>query len=64
MVYDIKKFRSVKHGQSDISAHCRMCSWSCFESTTLSKARSHAKKYVHTVDVYREHHTEFTSYYK
>jgi len=62
--YDIKKFRSIKHGQSDINAHCRHCDWSCYGSKTLGKARYHATNKLHTVDIYREHHTELTSYFK
>ena len=64
MGYDVKKFRSVKHGMSDISAYCRHCGWSCFDSKSAEKARHHARANLHTVDVYREHHTEYTCHVK
>lgn len=63
MAYDIKKFRSVKHGLSDINAYCRHCNWSSHAfSSTVNQAKYHAKKNLHTVDVYRERHTEYTSF--
>jgi len=64
MAYDIKHFRHVKHGQSDINAHCRHCNWYEYDGDVASKARRHARKELHTVDVYRENHTEYTSYVK
>jgi len=63
MPYDIKKFRSIKHGLSETNAYCRHCKWSEREGNVALKAKVHAKKNLHTVDVYRKHHTEYTSFY-
>ena len=60
--YDIKHFRTVKHGRSDENAYCRHCKWSIHTGNVSNSARYHAKKTLHTVDVYRENHIEFTSY--
>lgn len=54
MAYDIKHFRHVKHGQSDINAHCRHCNWTEYDGDVASKARRHAQKELHTVDVYQK----------
>lgn len=64
MPYDIKKFRTVKHGIDATDAHCRHCKFSEFEGDVSAKARRHAKKTLHTVDVYRSHHVEYTSHVK
>ena len=64
--YDIKTFRAVKHGTTESSAYCRKCDWNYDEGDKVAsiKGRQHAAKTMHTVDVYRETHTEFTSYVK
>ena len=61
MPYDINKFRTVKHGLDEVSAHCRHCD---FHSQNAESASKHAKKTLHTVDVYRTHHVEYTSHVK
>lgn len=65
-VYDAGSFRSVRHGCSDANAYCRHCKWSTSECLdgkgVANRARYHAKTTLHTVDVYRENHTEFTSW--
>lgn len=64
MSYDITAFRTTKHGLSDVNAYCRQCGWISNDTNTREKARNHAKKTLHTVDVYRETWTEYTSYVK
>jgi len=60
--YDIKSFRTVKHGIEDINAYCRHCDKSFHGKSADRSARYHARKKLHTVDVYREHWIEYTSY--
>ena len=60
--YDVATFRLVKHGIEDEDAFCRHCDWSNFGKTVTNSARYHARTMVHTVDVYRQQHIEFTSY--
>lgn len=60
--YDNKYFRLVKHGVQDINAYCRHCNWSDHNLSAVNMARKHAKENLHTVDIYRENHTEYTSY--
>ena len=65
--YDLAAFRKVVHGNSDCNAYCRHCSQSWHATDTRNvkeKARDHARKTLHTVDVYNENHTQYTSYVK
>ena len=64
MAYDKKHFRTVKHGLEDENAYCRHCVESFHEKGCAKKAYEHAKKTGHTVDVYREHWVEYTSFVK
>ena len=64
MAYDIAAFRLVKHGIDGVTAHCRHCKWRTFDGEVKAKARRHAKKELHTVDVYQTNWTEYTSYVK
>ena len=67
MAYDINKFRSIRHGVKDITAYCRQCKFSldsCNDKNVASKAKYHATSTLHTVDVYRENHTELTCFVK
>lgn len=64
MSYDIDNFRAVRHGLDDESFHCRQCESSDAGVGSAKKGRVHAKKTQHTVDVYREHWTEYTCYKK
>ena len=60
-IYDKKAFRTVKHGISQEEGNCRHCNEDFY---TSKKAYAHAKKTGHTVDIYREHWVEYTSYVK
>lgn len=62
MSYDIKAYRTVKHGIESSSAYCRQCKWSMHdnEGNVPQSARDHCKAHLHTVDIYRENHTEVT----
>jgi len=60
--YDIAYLRTVKHGVEDENAYCRHCDESWHGKSITKKARSHATKTLHTVDIYRENHIEITSY--
>lgn len=66
--YDLGSFRLVKHGAEDINASCRQCKWeaNCLNTKNLNnvskKAAEHCRQTLHTVDVYRENHTEYTCY--
>jgi hypothetical protein len=62
--YDLKAFRTVRHGESDKSAHCRMCKESRYDGDVQGWVRDHARKTLHTVDFYRENHTEYTCHIK
>lgn len=64
MPYDIQKFRTVKHGVKDETADCRHCEFSEYDDGAAKKGYRHAKQTAHTVDVFREHHVEYTSYVK
>lgn len=67
MSYNIEKFRLVKHGTSGITAYCRMCNFSlddCKDKSVIKRAREHAFNNKHTVDIYRETHTEYTCHQK
>ena len=67
MAYDITKFRSIRHGVKEITAYCRQCNFSldsCKDKDVADKARDHSRKTLHTVDVYRENHTELTCFVK
>ena len=65
MPYDISKFRSIRHGVDGCDAYCRHCKESWYGSENeIKKAIIHAKKTGHTVDVHREHWTEYTCYVK
>ena len=59
MAYNTKHFRIVRHGLEEESCYCRMCN-KTFKNA--KEAYAHAKKTLHTVDVYRENWTEYTSY--
>lgn len=59
--YDKKMFRTIEHGIEGEDGCCRMCK-ETFDSS--KKAYQHAKKTLHTVDLYREHWVEYTSYVK
>jgi hypothetical protein len=65
--YDIKTFRSVRHGVVGTTAYCRHCDFSldsCKDKNVVGRARVHAFKTKHTVDIYRESQTEYTCYHK
>ena len=62
MPYNKIKFRAIRHGIDSQSAYCRNCQNSKFD--TAKEGIAHAKKTGHTVDVYRENWTEYTSYVK
>ena len=64
MSYDTKHFRTIRHGQSDMSAHCRQCSDHKFDGDVRGWAKDHSLKTLHTVDVYLETTTEYTCYHK
>ena len=67
MAYDINKFRSIRHGVSGITAYCRNCNFSldsCKDKNVAVKAKQHAISTLHTVDIYRENHTELTCFVK
>ena len=67
MPYNIEKFRLVRHGTEGTTAHCRMCDFSldsCKDKNVSSRAKLHAFKNKHTVDIYRESHSEYTCYVK
>lgn len=69
MAYDITKLRSISHGCEEMNAYCRQCDFSIHGgkkdlSLVAIKARNHAKSTLHTVDVYRENHTELTCFVK
>jgi len=63
MPYDKSKYRSIRHGLDGQSAFCRHCNKRWYDND-VKKAIYHAKTTGHTVDVYREHWTEYTSYVK
>lgn len=56
--------RTVQHGRSDSNFHCRNCGENDFTGDCLAKAKRHAVKTGHTVDVYYETHREVTYYDK
>ena len=57
--------RTIRHGLEEISIQCRVCGYSDTSEKDISKkAREHAKKTGHTVDIYRENWTEITFYKK
>jgi hypothetical protein len=62
--YNSNAFRTITHGLHDENAYCRHCKWSKWGLGAGRKGRYHAKKTLHTVDVYREHWTEHTSWVK
>ena len=65
MAYDKSKFRRVKHGVDGRSAYCRHCKESWYDTEgEIRKAIYHAKTKGHTVDIYREHWVEYTSFTK
>lgn len=64
MSYDLKAFRTVRHGESDTNAYCRHCKEGWHDGDVQGKARDHARKTLHTVDFYRENHTEYTCHVK
>lgn len=69
MAYDKKAFRTVKHKPEGATATCRNCKWETHHYETSIKnvstrARYHAQKTLHTVDVYTENWKEYTSYVK
>jgi len=61
MAYDKKNFRTVKHGVEEENGYCRHCKK---DFTDAKKAYNHARLTGHTVDLYREHWVEYTSYIK
>ena len=65
MPYDKSKFRRCKHPVDGRNAYCRGCTkgWHDTENE-MKKAINHAKTTGHTVDIYREHWTEYTSHVK
>ena len=62
MAIDKTKYRVVKHGLSEVNCYCRICGTSWHEEGDVKKAIHHAKTTGHTVDVYRENWTEYTSW--
>lgn len=60
--YDINNFRFVKHGIIDIRARCRHCEWKSYKKNAAISGKRHAARTLHTVDIFRENHTEYTSY--
>ena len=57
--------RTIRHGLEEVSCFCRVCKYSDFGKEEVAKrARYHAKKTGHTVDIYRENWTEITFYKK
>lgn len=64
MPYALSKFRTIRHGESGLNANCRMCKESKYSGDIQGWARDHARKTLHTVDMYRENWTEYTSHYK
>lgn len=63
MPYDKTKFHRVKHGLDGVYCYCRHCDKSWLEKEDVKKVIYHAKKTGHTVDIYRENWTEYTSFY-
>jgi len=61
----LNKMRVIKHKREkeNESCHCRVCDFSDFGSGMLDKAKDHAKKTGHTIDVYYETWREVT-YFK
>jgi hypothetical protein len=58
-----ENFRTINHGleKDGATSYCRMCDFS--ESGGLEvqrRAKEHAKETLHTVDVYKSNHTEYT----
>lgn len=65
MPYDKSKFRACKHGLDGVFCYCRHCEKTLgFEKKDIKKSIYHAKTTGHTVDVYRENWTEYTSFVK
>lgn len=64
MSYDLKAFRTVKHGSDGDTAYCRHCKESRDEGDVRGWARNHAMKTLHTVDFYRHNWTEYTCHVK
>lgn len=62
MAIDKKKYRVVKHGLSDVNGYCRMCETSWHGKSNNKEMINHAKTTGHTVDVFRENWTEYTSW--
>ena len=63
------EMRVIYHKMDDASAYCRICSFSMDnidgkDAYIITKAKEHARKTGHTVDIYREHWTEITYYNK
>jgi len=57
--------RTIRHGVSDVDCHCRACNFSdSGKENVARKAKYHAQKTGHTIDIYREHWTEITFYKK
>lgn len=57
--------RTIRHGLDDVDAHCRICTFSVYGKSEVSKkAKVHAQKTGHTIDIYRTHWTELTYYKK
>lgn len=59
--YNKTAFRTVKHSATEEDGECRHCG-KTFDSA--KKAYQHARTTLHTVDLYREHWVEYTSYVK
>ena len=55
-----KEMKRIKHGLDDTTCYCRQCSFNEFEGDVARKAKEHCQKTKHTVDIYREHWTEYT----
>lgn len=64
MPYDLKYFRTIRHGEEEVNAYCRKCNESKHYGDVKGWAKDHSRKTTHTVDVYQENHTEYTCHFK
>ena len=68
MSYDAEAFRTIRAKRERESAYCRHCNWKTNDYTEAKgvrgRAKYHAKNTLHTVDVYADMRTEYTSHVK
>lgn len=56
------RMRIIQHGRSDETCYCRICDFNEYAGKVLQKAKRHAEKTGHTIDVYYESWREITYY--